>query len=420
MKTVGIIAEYNPFHAGHAYHIQKIRDTFGSDTCIVAVMSGNFPQRGGIAIADKYTRAHAAVAGGVDLVLELPFPFSGESAPVFARAGIAILNALGCINVLSFGSECGDVSLLSDVAALTDRDDFFASANETARHQKIGYPAVYEALCREKFGDTVADLFASPNNLLAIEYIRAANRIGSPFSLYTVQRIGAAHDDIGCEDIPSARTIRAKMQNRPLEEALSFLPAPVADVYRSAAQEGLFPTFEASLSPIVLSHFCLNSPQHGVDIADAGGGLYSRLFRMAQKACDTETLISLTATKKYTEARIRRAIRNAFLGVTSSEIAKDPLYIPLLAMNTRGQQLLHSVRKNCQIPILTKPADYKFLPENAYKQAAAANRADSIYTLSFPQIRSRDYFLRHSPVRIKPNSDERISPSSFVERIDKS
>lgn len=419
MKTVGIIAEYNPFHAGHAYHIRKIREEFGRDTQIVAVMSGNFPQRGGIAIADKYTRAAAAVAGGVDLVLELPFPFSGETAPVFASAGIAILHALGAVDVLSFGSECGDCSLLSEAAALTSANDFREAAHEASRHACLGYPAVYEALCRESFGDRVANVLVSPNNLLGIEYIRAAKAIGAAFAFHTVQRIGAPHDSASQNVLPSAYAIRTEIGNGRIEEALSHLPQEVADVYRSAATDGLFPAFDERLSPIVLSHFCLNAPHNDIDIADAGGGLYSRLFRMAKRACNTETLISLTATKRYTEARIRRAIRNVILGVTSSDITAVPCYIPLLAMNERGQRLLHSIRRTCAMPILTKPADYTALPEQAYRQAAAQNRADSLYTLAFPQIRSRDYFLRHSPVRIGTNGGERIPASSFVERIDK-
>lgn len=419
MKTVGIIAEYNPFHAGHAYHIQRIREEFGTDTRIVAVMSGNFPQRGGIAIADKYTRAAAAVAGGVDLVLELPFPFSGETAPVFARAGVAVLHALGAVDILSFGSECGDISLLIEATELTATNGFHEAAHEAARHASIGYPAVYEALCRKHFKDAVASILLSPNNLLGIEYIRAAKALGASFALHTVQRIGAAHDSVDKTDLPSAYAIRAEIKGGGIEQALSRLPQAVSKLYRSAITEGLFPTFDETLSSVVLSYFCLNSPQNGVDIADAGGGLYSRIFRMAKKACNTETLISLTATKKYTEARIRRAIRNVMLGVTSSDITAEPCYIPLLSMNERGQQLLHDIRRTCALPILTKPADYKALPEQAYRQAAAQNRADSLYTLAFPQIRSRDYFLRHSPVRIETNCGERIPVSSFVERIDK-
>ena len=402
VKTVGIIAEYNPFHAGHAYHIRKIREEFGRDTQIVAVMSGNFPQRGGIAIADKYTRAAAAVAGGVDLVLELPFPFSGETAPVFASAGIAILHALGAVDVLSFGSECGDCSLLSEAAALTSANDFREAAHEASRHACLGYPAVYEALCRESFGDRVANVLVSPNNLLGIEYIRAAKAIGAAFAFHTVQRIGAPHDSASQNVLPSAYAIRTEIGNGRIEVALSHLPQEVADVYRSAAADGLFPAFDEKLSPIVLSHFCLNAPHNDIDIADAGGGLYNRL---RNASFDTDTISSLIAcamTKKFTNSRIRRSLYYSFFGVTSSSVKELPEYTQVLALNENGRMLLKSIKKNCGISILTKPSATSRLSKAAIRQKELADKADSVFQLTLPGHRSGVYdvlskpFVKHS------------------------
>ena len=190
MTTVGIIAEYNPFHRGHAHQIEEIRKRYGADTRIIAVMSGNFPQRGDVAIADKYTRAKAAVVGGVDLVLELPFPFCGESAPVFAAAGVAILHALGTVDVLSFGAEENDVSRLAKAAETVSDGVFLEEIHALSKHSENGYPEVFYRTVAEKAGKDTADLFLVPNNLLGIEYIKESKKMtgeNAPCLFYPIE-----------------------------------------------------------------------------------------------------------------------------------------------------------------------------------------------------------------------------------------
>ena len=419
MKTVGVIAEYNPFHEGHAHHLREIRKAFGDDARIVAVMSGNFTQRGDIAIADKYTRAEAAILGGCDLVLELPFPFSGENAEVFARAGVHILNALGIVDIISFGSECGDVCTLERLANLVSDGSFRDEIRQSDKHSSEGYPKLFYKKACEILGKSEAEALLTPNNLLGIEYIRALQAFHSTIVPHTVKRLGEAHHSTALSSMASSSAIRASLARGEIEEALSCLPDAVRSVYRRVYEGGLFPVFLDTLSLPYLSYFCLNSPSAEASIADAGGGLYHRLFAMAKKAATIEELIRLTQTKKYTAARIRRALRNTVLGVTSSDTAKTPSYTTVLAMNSRGQEILRDIRKKKSFAVLTKPADFPLLPENAVKEAAAVNRADSVYTLAFPQIRSRGFFLRHSPFRKSANEGENFSKTSFVEVVDK-
>ena len=419
LKTVGVIAEYNPFHEGHAYHLREIRKAFGEDTRIVAVMSGNFTQRGDLAIADKYTRAKAAVLGGCDLVIELPFPWSGENAEIFARAGVHILNAIGVVDVLSFGSECGDVSLLSRLADLLSDDDFRESVRQSDKHSSEGYPKLFYKKASEITEAAEAKALLTANNLLGIEYIRAIRKFNSDIVPHTVQRVGEAHASKKLLPMASSTAIRASLARGEIDQALDALPNEVRGVYKDACKDGIFPVFTDALSLPYLSYFCLNAPSAEASIADAGGGLYHRIFAMAKKAMTLEELIRLTQTKKYTAARIRRALRNTVLGVTSSDTPEDPSYTTVLAMNSRGQEILREIRKKKSFSILTKPADFPLLPEKAVKEAEAVNRADSLYTLAFPQIRSRGFFLRHSPFRKSANEGENFSMTTFVEDVDK-
>lgn len=179
MKAVGIVAEYNPFHSGHRYQIRKIREIFGAETPVAAVMSGDFVQRGEAASYDKFTRAEAAVRGGVSLVIELPLPWSLSSAESFARGGVGLLGAAGVIDALSFGSESGDLSALEKTAAVLDTPEF---AEALKRELTGGTPfaAARARAARALLGESAAVL-DTPNDLLAVEYICAAAKLGYIF-----------------------------------------------------------------------------------------------------------------------------------------------------------------------------------------------------------------------------------------------
>ena len=192
MKAVGIVAEYNPFHSGHRYQIRKIREIFGAETPVAAVMSGDFVQRGEAASYDKFTRAEAAVRGGVSLVIELPLPWSLSSAESFARGGVGLLGAAGVIDALSFGSESGDLSALEKTAAVLDTLEF---AEALKRELTGGTPfaAARARAARALLGESAAVL-DTPNDLLAVEYIRAAAKRGYIFDYTPVRREGSIHD----------------------------------------------------------------------------------------------------------------------------------------------------------------------------------------------------------------------------------
>ena len=207
MKTAAIICEYNPFHNGHKYHIEQTRLQHGA-THIVCVMSGNFTQRGDVALADKYARARAALMGGADLVVELPTPFALSSAEHFAMGACRIADSLGCVDMLSFGSECGDVSVLEEAAGAVEyavqTDEFFSLMRKGA-----SYPAALKQTVEKNYTSDVVQTLTEPNNTLAVEYIRALDKLGGMIKPVTVMRSGAAHDsDEGSDTVISASRLR--------------------------------------------------------------------------------------------------------------------------------------------------------------------------------------------------------------------
>lgn len=389
MKTALIISEYNPFHSGHKYQIEDIRKSFGEDTAIISLMSGSFTQRGEIAIADKFTRAECAILGGANLVLLLPFPFSASSAEFFARAGVEIANSLGIVDILAFGSESGDVSALSEIARNMLSDTFkkrleeLTTANET---KAIGYPKLCETVYKEVFSSEFHSEFFSPNNILAIEYLKALIITNSNIIPYTTKRIGAGYntEKITNSVYQSASAIRNEFK-KDINSAFEYIPISSKNTLLSAYNSMSFPCDEERLSSAVLSFFRLNLPTDSCNIHDADGGLYNRLITSSFKATSITNLTELAATKKYTAARIRRAIWFSFFGVTSSEIKRMPKYTQALGMDSIGQTLLKRIKKTTGFPIITKPSATELLDEVALKQKELSDKADFIFELSKPK-----------------------------------
>lgn len=399
MKTVAIISEYNPFHSGHAYQIEKIREEFGSDTRIIAIMSGNFTQRGEFALADKTVRSECAVRCGVNLVLELPFPFSMSSAEFFARSGVRIAEAIGAVDVLSFGSEFGDIDALMQIAVNMDNEEYVSRVNSAlSSPSALGYPQICEAVYKELFGTDISSDIFSPNNILAIEYIKAIKREGSRIIPHTVKRSGAGYNDAEISDSEhqSANAIRAEIFKNNIS-ALHYIPKNAKQALMTAIENGQAPCDADRLSAAVISNLRLNPDMACGEIHDAMGGLYNRLQSASRKAGTVSSLIALADTKKYTTARIRRALWNSFFGVTSSKVKELPLYTQALAMDGIGKSILKEIKKKSQIPIVTKPSAYGSLSDAAKRQKEFSDAADSVFQLSKPVAQHAGFDLMATP-----------------------
>lgn len=397
MKTVAIICEYNPFHLGHLHQIETVKKEFGSDTAIIAIMSGNFTERGDVAILDKFTRARIAVECGVSLVLELPFPFSASSAEFFAMGGVSLANALGCVDFLSFGSECGDIERLSAVAERTSAPTFISALTQISKAENVknGHAKNVSALYEKLYGDTDLSLLSSPNNILAIEYLKALKKQNSPIRPHTVKRDGTDKD--GDASFAGATFIRDLLHNEDYKRAYAHMPPIAQKAWDEARFSMTAPASLSRLSLPILSAFRLDFASKSA--AGCENGMYEHLKKAARRSSDMDEFLNEAATKKYTAATLRRAALFSFFGVTPSMLRERVLYTQVLAMDAMGMRILHDIRKTAELSILTKPADLQKLPVAAKRQAETNYRADSIYALASPQARSADVFVTASPHR---------------------
>ena len=401
MKVAAIITEYNPFHNGHKYQVDKIRELLGDDTVVIAIMSGNFTQRGEIAIADKTVRAKAAVECGVNLVLELPFPYSMSSAEFFAKGGVYIANALGIVDYLVFGSECGNIRELSDIASImlsSEYQLYLDSLKNSPDYRDAGYPELCEKALSDIYGKEFSRDFFSPNNILGIEYIKALKSLNSDIEALTIRREGAGYLDIinPMAEFQSASAIREEIVCKNLS-ALDFVPQNAKNIYIKAIDEGKMPSDISRLDLALISFFRLNSPKADMDIHDATGGLYNRLCEMSAEATSISNLTKRTETKKYTTARIRRAIWNSYFGVTSYDIRSMPSYTQVLAMDSTGRAALKRIKKVTDFPVITKPSSYKDMDEQVVKQKEMSNKADSVFALTLKVANSGRFALTFTP-----------------------
>lgn len=401
MKTVAIIAEYNPFHNGHMYQIKETRRIFGEDTAIIAIMSGNYTQRGEPAIADKTLRAKVAVECGVDLVIELPFPFCVSSAEFYATAGVSIADSLGVVDYLLFGSECGDIDRLKGVAKNTLSDEFsneLEKLRTSVEYRDMGYPALAESVYKKLYGDSCSDILSAPNNTLAVEYIKAIIRLGSNIKPFTVKRVGAGYsEELNLQkEFQSATAIRKMLLEKDYS-ALDYVPKTAKDIYLKSIESKDMPADATKLDSAVIAHFRLNSPVQNCDIHDAAGGLYNRLCDGGRKTNSIQALLSTAETKKYTSSRIMRVIWYSYFGVTSSTVRNAPAYAQVLAVNEVGRGLLRRISKMTDFPIITKPSAFKAMSDTVIRQKELANSADSVYQLTLNRSNEGNFPLTFTP-----------------------
>lgn len=383
MKTAGIICEYNPFHNGHKYQIEQTRKA--GATHIVCVMSGNFTQRGDVAIFDKYLRAKTAMENGADLVLELPTKYSLCAAEGFAAGAVGIISALGCVDMLSFGSESGDISALREASAASD---YAVHTEEFSALMKRGksYPAALAEAVKSYYTDDVYETLSAPNNTLAVEYISALDNIGSRIEPFTVPRTGAGHDsEEQSGGFASASLIRKRIAaGEDYSEFAPTIDAPTADIKR--------------LERAILAKLRVMRIEELEQAYDGANGLAERLFKAVRKANTLDELYFLTKTKRYTLARIRRAVLCSFLDLHKEQLLTPNAYIRVLGMNPRGREILAAA--NCPLPIDTSLKSLSKTSRAAHKQAAFEERCGDIYSLAFEKPRVCGYEYTAKPIII--------------------
>lgn len=395
MKTVGIICEYNPYHAGHARQLSAARREAGADV-VIAVMSEHVTQRGELAVADGYVRAKAAMRCGADLVVGLPFPYSCAPAEFFALSGVHILGALGA-DVLHFGSESGDIEALRTAADRLYAPEFSEKLTEYQKsHPECGIMQCRAVVYEQTYHTPLPD---GSNDLLAMAYLHALDATGSTMQPMTIKRKGQAYNETTAPwagQYPSATALRALWQTGGLESLRPHLPSPVIEGLEQAMADGTAPLSADALTPAILAFYRTANADELSRCADMEGGLASRLIEAARTATTLSEFFSLAATKRYTAARIRRAVLFGLCGVHPEDIRTPPTYVRLLAASHMGCDYLSSIRKTCTLPILTKPADVPTTTE-AQRKRAIEERLEALVTLAYPEPKPASYLVKQHP-----------------------
>lgn len=391
MNTCGIIAEYDPFHTGHAYQIKAARETLGEDCAVVCVMSGNWTQRGAPAIADKFLRARLALMGGADLVLELPLPYAVSSAEWFARGGIATLHATGVVTHLCFGSEAGDLTNLAKTANCLDSEQYTAALRDFLE-RGVSFPTARQQAVTQLIG-SAADCLSLPNNNLGVEYLRALKWRGSDIVPLTVRRAGAGHGESPRDGFASATYLRQLLRESRWKDADPHLISCEADLLHSAHLADIQHAERA-----LLSRLRRMSAEDFAALPDCGEGLSNRLYRAVRQGTSREEILELAKTKRYPHARLRRVLLWACLGLTVADRPELPAYLRVLGMNQTGRSLLRSMSERAELPILTKPAHVKDLSEQAQHLFDLESRATDLYGFCLSQLPPCDTEWTSGPV----------------------
>lgn len=386
MAVAGIIAEYNPFHRGHAWQLSALRGQLGQDTEVVAVMSGNYVQRGDLAIMNKIARAEAALKCGVDLVLELPTPWSCATAERFAQGGVALLAACGVVTHLVFGSECGDLDALWSAAQCLDGEEYPLVLRRLLS-TGMTFAAARQAAV-DQLTDGGGQCLSQPNDNLAVEYLRALSRLDSAGGIepVTFRRVGAAHDSAEPGAYASASYLRSLILSgdRSWRESM---PEASADVLDRELSAGRAPVSLAGCERAVLSRLRTMEEEEFAPYDGGREGLYHRFFRAVSTGRTLDELLEEAKTKRYTLARLRRLMLHSFLGVCPAEGDASPPYLRVLGANERGRKLLRRMASEAALPVVVRPAAARTLGPEARTLFNQETRCTDLYTLAYPQLK---------------------------------
>lgn len=362
MKATGIVVEYNPFHNGHLHHAAKAKQLSGADV-VVAVMSGQFLQRGEPAFADKWTRTEMALSAGVDVVIELPYAFATAQASEFARGAIELLDAAGCAS-FCFGSEQGEIEpFLSSLELLTAEREQYEKVIHDRVQTGISYPKALNDAYLSLTNDSrrYADL-TKPNNILGFHYIEAARTLNSNMAPLTIQRIGAGyHDPLepGVA-IASATGIRnAFFEGEELRELTSYLPSSsIRLLERVHAEQQGFVDWQR-FYPMLRFTILREGPKALARFAEVTEGIENLIHESVKSSETFDVFINRVKSKRFTRTRIQRMLTHIFTGYTQQEAqaVKHPEYIRLLGMTHNGRRYLNERKKAIPLPVISRAAD---------------------------------------------------------------
>lgn len=362
MKTVGIIAEYNPFHTGHEYHIKKARKITGAE-CVVVIMSGNFVQRGTPAIADKFTRAETALIGGADLVIELPVIYSTGSAEIFATGAVSILNKIGGIDHIAFGTESDDIETLNQMAdILCDEPEEFKNLLQKNLKKGLNMPTARKDALTALL-PKISAAIDTPNNILGVEYLKALKTFHSNIKPIIIKRMGSGyHSEELSEDFASATALRECFNLEDFSNLNRFMPEKVFELYKSKHCSAL-PVFAEDMD-MILYHTLISEQNNLEKYLDVNNNLANKINNVLKSGeiLSFNDLVMALKSKEVTYTRISRALLHTVLGITNDDLfmIKDnnyPCYGRILGFSETGRKFLNNIRKNTELTLITNLSD---------------------------------------------------------------
>ena len=356
MRVVGVIAEYNPFHLGHAHHLAEARRLAQADA-VVVVMSSAFTQRGDAAIASPMARARMALASGADAVFALPAAWAVRDAEHFALGGVSLLAGLGC-DAISFGTETADLPALRTVAALLEQpDDAFQAAVQSRMSQGLPYPAAMSAAMAAAHPGC-GNLLANPNSTLAVCYLRAMMRLQADMDVVPVQRIGGYHDSALDGALPSATALRGAIHRGDWASVKSAMPEKAYAILRAEAELGRIHRPEA-LDTALLYRLRTMTDADYAALPDVSEGIEYRLQAAASAECTRNDVLLAAKTRRYPYARLSRLATHALLGLTDGTLPDStPDAAILLGFRRDARELFSHFKERGTLPIWGKAADF--------------------------------------------------------------
>ena len=399
MKVLGLITEYNPFHNGHKYHLEKSLEKAGCDIA-VCVMSGNFIQRGQPALINKWARTEMALKNGVDLVIELPVYYALASAEFFAFGAIKILDSLGIIDSVCFGSECGDIESLKLIAnILVEQPESFRTELAKYLSQGLSFPKARSLALIDFFkgksvlnANSIEQIIEQPNNILGIEYVKALTRLDSQITPFTIKRYGTGHhSEDQYENISSATAIRKTLESNNCEALKQVVPQNVSDIIKAEFKKGRGQVFTDGFSAMIISQIRKSSPEDIQKIIDVSEGIENRIKNASQISGSISNLLNIIKTKRYTSTRLQRILFHILLGHTSDLFDKfnnngGPQYARILGFSEKGKELLSQIK----MPLVTSPAAFlKNCTDIQREMLEADILASDIYSLAYQMPEQR-------------------------------
>lgn len=399
MKISAIICEYNPFHNGHKYQIEQIYKN--GATHIVAIMSGNFTQRGIPSVVSKHIKAEIALKNGCDLVIELPTPYSVANAEKFALGAVFLANSLNCVDFLSFGCENNDLYSLKKVAEISNSSEVIKATKELLK-QGISFVNARCKAVKMLFGNDLANLISTPNNILAVEYIKSLSRLNSKITPMPVLRKGCQHNsNFNVKNFASSTLLREMLLKND-KNIKNFMPKSAYEILNREVEKGFAPAQILNCERAFLAKLRCMKPADFLQIADVAEGLENKIYKAVQNSVSIEEVYAQTKSKRYTQVRIQRILLSAFLGINKEIFKFLPPYIKILGFNEKGKEILKIAKSKSTLPIVTKTSDIKKLKNNEVATTffEIESRAFDLYNLMLPRIQRCGFEATNQIVKI--------------------